>query len=182
MNRRFYLELAACSVRMPIGTDLVLHEETDPEAARHDGLALGRVIERAARRWNTPLAMPLMNLRLEKFALLALAQFLRMRLTHINSPCPSTRMTGLCVAGGARSFCAASDARNQTVAYIASCPDLLPVGMRLVRLGVCLSGRCPPGKPSNSRKGVSFYQTEYQVFPPPGSVGAGRREESDWST
>src|SRR3954471_22292839 len=58
---------------MPIGADLVMHEEREPQAVRVDGLALGRVIERAARRWNTPLAVPLMDLRLEKIDLLGLA-------------------------------------------------------------------------------------------------------------
>ena len=58
---------------MPIGADLVLHEEPDPEQARNDGAALGRVIEKTARRWATPLAIPLMDLRLEKADLLACA-------------------------------------------------------------------------------------------------------------
>ena len=58
---------------MPIGADLVLHEEPDPEQARNDGASLGRVIERTARRWATPLAIPLMDLRLEKTDLVACA-------------------------------------------------------------------------------------------------------------
>lgn len=56
---------------MPIGADLVLHEEPDPEFVRNFGPTLGRVIARTARRWNTPLAIPLMDLRLEKADLLA---------------------------------------------------------------------------------------------------------------
>ena len=75
MNREFYLDLAARGLRMPIGTDLVMHEESEPEKVRNDGAALGRVIETAARRWGTPLAVPLMDLRLEKIDLLALAGF-----------------------------------------------------------------------------------------------------------
>lgn len=72
MDRKFYLDLAARGLCMPIGADLVLNEEAEPEKARNDGAALGRAIEREARRWNTPLAVPLMDLRMEKIDLLAL--------------------------------------------------------------------------------------------------------------
>ena len=37
MAREFYLSLAARGVRFPIGADLVLAEQPDPEAVRHDG-------------------------------------------------------------------------------------------------------------------------------------------------
>ena len=47
MNRAFYLALAARGLRMPIGTDLVMHEESEPENVRNDGGALARVIKRA---------------------------------------------------------------------------------------------------------------------------------------
>jgi uroporphyrinogen-III decarboxylase len=70
MKREYYLELAANGLRMPIGTDLVLHEKADPEAVMHDGNALGGVIVESARRYNTPLALPLMDLRIEKALLL----------------------------------------------------------------------------------------------------------------
>lgn len=69
MQRSFYLDLAAAGVRMPIGTHLILHEQSDPEAIVSDGKRLGEVIVRAARRFETPLAFPLMDLTLEKEAL-----------------------------------------------------------------------------------------------------------------
>jgi len=72
MDRKYYLDLAARGLCMLIGADLVLNEEAEPETARNDGASLGRVIEREARRWNTPLAVPLMDLRMEKIDLLAL--------------------------------------------------------------------------------------------------------------
>jgi hypothetical protein len=50
MGRKFYLVLAARGLCMPIGADLVLNEEAEPEKARNDSTALGRVIEREARR------------------------------------------------------------------------------------------------------------------------------------
>ncbi|MDW8131608.1 MAG: uroporphyrinogen decarboxylase family protein [Bryobacterales bacterium] len=72
MAREFFLALAARGARFPIAADLVLAEEPDGEAVRMDGERLGRVIERTARRFSTPLAIPLMDLRLEKADLLAL--------------------------------------------------------------------------------------------------------------
>ncbi len=70
MERRFYLDLAAGGLRMPIGTDLVLHEQAGADAIVLDGRRLGDVIVAAARRYQTPLAVPLMNLTLEKADLL----------------------------------------------------------------------------------------------------------------
>jgi hypothetical protein len=61
-----FCTLAASGLRTPIGTDLVLHEQPEPEAVRLDGRRLAEVVVRAAERYRTPLAMPLMDLRLEK--------------------------------------------------------------------------------------------------------------------
>jgi hypothetical protein len=63
--------LAASGLRMPIGTDLVLHEQLDPEAVLEDGERLSRVVLEAAARYRTPLAMPPMDLRLEQEDLVA---------------------------------------------------------------------------------------------------------------
>ena len=70
MNRSFYLDLAREGLRMPIGTDMVLHEKADLEARLLDGRALGEVVVEAAHRYRTPLAFPLMDLRVEKQDLL----------------------------------------------------------------------------------------------------------------
>jgi uroporphyrinogen-III decarboxylase len=70
MNRRFYLDLAASGLSMPIGTHLVLHEHPDHAAIVQDGRRLGRVVEESARRFRMPFAFPLMDLKLEKEALL----------------------------------------------------------------------------------------------------------------
>jgi hypothetical protein len=58
--------LAASGLRTPIGTDLVLHERPDPEAVVRDGRRLAGVVVEAAERYRSPLAIPLMDLRLEK--------------------------------------------------------------------------------------------------------------------
>ena len=69
-NRQFYLDLAASGLRMPIGTHLVLHEHEDHEAIMLDGPRLGVVVEEAARRFRAPMAIPVMDLKLEKESLL----------------------------------------------------------------------------------------------------------------
>lgn len=70
MNRQYYLDLARSGLRMPIGTDLVLRERPDHDAILLDGLRLGDVIVEAARRYRAPLAVHLMDLTVEKEALL----------------------------------------------------------------------------------------------------------------
>ncbi|RRJ99881.1 hypothetical protein Ga0100230_017820 [Opitutaceae bacterium TAV3] len=70
MTRQYYLDLAASGLRMPMGVHLVLHEHADHEAILLDGDRLGAVVAETARRYRTPLAMPLMDLTLEKDALL----------------------------------------------------------------------------------------------------------------
>lgn len=70
MSRQFYLDLARQGPRMPIGTHLVLHAQPDPDAVLLDGARLGAVIAETAERYHTPLAVPLMDLTLEKAALL----------------------------------------------------------------------------------------------------------------
>lgn len=71
MDRSFYLKLAEDGLRMPIGTDMVLHERPNADAILLDGTQLGEIAAEAARRYRTPLAMPIMDLRVEKEALLS---------------------------------------------------------------------------------------------------------------
>ncbi len=132
MSREFYLDLAASHLRMPIGTDLVLHEESDPEQSRINGGRLGAVIERAARRWNTPLAMPLMDLRLEKTDLLALAGISRSEADtfHFSAPLESALVDVLCSEQNAP-LCPGSTARNEALDYIHKKTGLVCVGMTI---------------------------------------------------
>lgn len=117
---------------MPIGADLVLHEEPHPEDARHDGAALGRVIEKAARRWATPLAIPLMDLRLEKIDLLARAGIAASAAEahQYTAALDEYTIDSLC-NGKDHPLCPGSVARDQALAYIASLPDLVPIGMAI---------------------------------------------------
>ena len=70
MNRDYFLNLARNGHCLPIGTHMVLHEQVDPDAVVLQGNQLGKVIADTAERFNTPLAVPLMDLSLEKEALL----------------------------------------------------------------------------------------------------------------
>ncbi len=117
---------------MPIGADLVLHEGPDPEQARNDGASLGRVIEKTARRWATPLAIPLMDLRLEKTDLVACAGVPASDAEkhHFTSPLNESTIAALC-AGKSAPLCRGSIARDRALSYIASLPDLVPVGMAI---------------------------------------------------
>ncbi len=65
-GRDLFLDLARQGARMPIGTELVLAEQPDPAAIKLDGVRLGQVVAESAKRWKTPLAIPLMDLTLEK--------------------------------------------------------------------------------------------------------------------
>lgn len=70
VDRGLFLNLARRELRFPIATDLSLHEHPDPESARRDPALLGQIIAASAARWQNPLAVPLMDLRLEKADLL----------------------------------------------------------------------------------------------------------------
>lgn len=72
MDRDFYLNLASNGLRLPIATHLVLHENPDVEQVLLKGEELGKSIMETAKRYKSPLAVPLMDLSLEKDALLAL--------------------------------------------------------------------------------------------------------------
>ena len=109
-----------------------MHEEPDPDKTRTDGPALGRVIEKAARRWHSPLAIPLMDLRLEKIDLLALAGVPEDKADtlHFSSPLDEAALARL-TAEHPGALCAGSNARNEALAYIRTVPGLLGVGMAI---------------------------------------------------
>jgi len=117
---------------MPIGTDLVLHEQPEPERVRNDGPSLGRVMERGARRWNTPLAFSLMDLRLEKIDLLGRAGIsgAGAEAFLFYKPLESDALDALC-RGDAAVQCEGSRARDGALSYIRSLKDLVPVGMAI---------------------------------------------------
>ena len=130
MDRSFYLDLAARGLRWPIGTDLVLHEQSDPENVVLDGRRLGAVVALAARRYHTPLAIPLMDLRLEKAALLDTLGVVAsdVDVFHFDAP-PAPELLDRAAASAAAPVGPRQRAHFDAIRYIADETDLVPVGM-----------------------------------------------------
>lgn len=130
MNSGFYLDLARQGVRMPIGVDLVLREQPDPETILLDAEKLGRIVECAARRYRTPLAFPLMDLRLEKADLLSslgIAERDADRFQFRETP-PAEQVDQV-LAARQSPFSARIAANQGAIKYVATRTDLFPVGM-----------------------------------------------------
>lgn len=132
MIRPLLLELAAAGHRLPIGADLALHEEPRPDEARLDPVLLGRVIERAARRYRSPLALPLMDLRLEKLDLLSALGVAPDAVDgfHFTEAPPEGGVDRM-LEERARPFPPACLAQQGAIRYIASQTDLVPIGMAI---------------------------------------------------
>jgi uroporphyrinogen-III decarboxylase len=132
MNRSFYLDLARRGLRMPIGTDLVLHEQTDPERVARDGEALGRVVEAAARKFDTPLAFAHMDLMREKAALLSLLEIPPDRIPtyHFDGP-PDAGTVETIRARIDGPLHPALQAHADSIGYVAAHTDLVPIGMSI---------------------------------------------------
>jgi hypothetical protein len=126
-----FLDLARRGLRAPLATDLALHEEPDPERTRRDGAALAGVIDRQARRWGSPLAMPLMDLRLDKADLLALLGIDEEEADRFHFPAPFDAATRARLLIGDAPLCPGSAARDGALRLIAGAGDLLPIGMAI---------------------------------------------------
>ncbi len=121
-TRKLLCELAEQGHRAPIGTHLVLHGHADPHAVQLDGARLGSVIAEAAARYETPLAMPLMDLSIEKECLLRAMGVpdAEIEIHHFHEPPPAVG-----APAPTRKMSAACDA----IRYVAGRPGLLPMGM-----------------------------------------------------
>lgn len=130
MSQNLFVKLAQEGLRMPIGADLVLHETPDPEGCKYDAARLGAVVASAARRYNTPLAFPLMDLTLEKADLLSHLGVAPadIDLFHFDKP-PSPEMVSAVLRSTDRAFPPRIQANQGAVRYIAEKTDLLAVGM-----------------------------------------------------
>ncbi len=114
-----------------MATDLVLNEDPDPEATRRDGHRLGQVVERNARRWGSSLALPLMDLRLDKADLLSRLGIGEDEADRFHFSAPMDQQTRDTLHRGDPARCAGSIARDEALRYIDSVTDLLPVGMTI---------------------------------------------------
>lgn len=130
MDREFYLALARSGLRMPVGTDLVLHEKPDPERILRDGQALGKVVEETARHFGTPLAFGHMDLTLEKAILLEMLDIPpdQIPLYHF-SGCPTAATLEKLQRRIEGPLNPRLQAHVESIGFIARHTDLIPVGM-----------------------------------------------------
>ena len=130
MERQYYIDLANHGLRMPIGSDLVLHEHTDAEAILSDGVRLGKVLEETAYRFETPLALPHMDLELEHYNLLEMLDVPRADIAkfHFAGSLPADALSRMTDRLRDR-FPQRVQAHIDSVAYIAEWTNLLPIGM-----------------------------------------------------
>ncbi len=131
MSRDFYLDLSASGLRMPIAADLILHEMKDAETIKCDGKRLVRVVEETARRYQTPLAIPLMDLMLEKTTLLRMFDIRASDIPtfHFHSlPDNALEIVGNRLSDP---FDSRMQASVEAVGYIAHETDLTPVAMAI---------------------------------------------------
>lgn len=124
MERKFYLDLAASGLRMPIGTHLVLHQHTEPEAILLDGKRLGDILIETAERFKTPLAVPLMDLTLEKEALLLAMGIPNADISQFHFTERPTIPNKIDLTPRMKASCAA-------VAHVAKISKLIPMGMSI---------------------------------------------------
>ena len=132
MERKFYLELAAQGLSMPIGTDLVLKEKEDHEARLLNGRLLGEVIVEAAKRFNTPLAFPLMDLAVEKEWMLGIAGIPADEIeTYHFASCPDEGLAEKIRSGFRAASTPRIKANCDALQYAAGQKDLVAVGMAI---------------------------------------------------
>ncbi len=131
MDRAYYLELARTGLPMPIAADLVLRELADPAAVLTDGARLGRVLEETARRYDLPMALPHMDLELEKQALLGKLDVPEADVAQFHFTAIPDEAFAMLRARMAAPMPARLQAHIDSIRYIATCTALLPVGMAI---------------------------------------------------
>lgn len=132
MERNYYLDLANDGLIMPIAADLLVHEKADPEAILHDGTQLGQILAETATRFETPLAVPHMDLELEKHVLLTMLGIAEADKSqyHFTSP-PTDETFALLQEHLHDALPEKLQAHIDSVRYIAENTDLLPIGMSI---------------------------------------------------
>ena len=136
MESSVYLQIAEEGLCMPLATNMVLHEgasEADIERALSNGDELGRVLVRAARRFGAPLAIPHMDLKLEKELLLR-----GLRLGPGSAPAfhfkqtPTASEAQAMITALAEPLPSALQAQVDAVSFVVgSAPELVPCAMTI---------------------------------------------------
>ncbi|MBI4979551.1 MAG: hypothetical protein HZC28_18885 [Spirochaetes bacterium] len=129
MDRSYYINLAREGVSMPIGTHLTLHEYPDPNAVLHNGAMLGKVMEETARRYGTPIAVPVMDLTIEKEAMLKKLGVAAGDIPTFHFSSPPEADAAAALLDDAMLAVPRFKALLDALTYVSSKTDLLPVGM-----------------------------------------------------
>lgn len=130
--RAVYLELAAGGLSMPIGADLILQSKADHERRLTDGRGLGEVVVETARRFETPLAFPLMDLTLEKAWMLGILGVPEKdRSTYHFGECPPAGSLERLRQGLREAPTPRITASCGAIGHVAEAGDLVPVGMAI---------------------------------------------------
>jgi uroporphyrinogen-III decarboxylase len=117
---------------MPIGSDLILHEHDNASEILTDGLQLGKVLAETAQRFHTPLAIPHMDLELEKYALLEMLGVPVADIAKYHfAGCPPAGAMATLTAHLHDHLPDKLQAHIDAVGYIAEWTDLLPIGMAI---------------------------------------------------
>jgi uroporphyrinogen-III decarboxylase len=132
MNRQHYLDLSSQNLRMPIGSDLTLRSKPDHDAILLDPRRLGSVLAETAARYGSPLAFPVMDLTLEKAAMLSLLGIAESADTFHFGTCPDDAMFDRLLDQLAKSALPARMKANAgAITYVKKETQLTPIGMSI---------------------------------------------------
>lgn len=132
VNRQYFLDLSRRDIRVPIGVDMILHRHPDAEAILDDGERMGPLLVEAARFHRSPIAMPHMDLMLEKDHLLALIGIpAGERAAYHFQECPDDATLARFRARIDGSLSPRMEARNAAIRHVAARSDCLPMGISI---------------------------------------------------
>lgn len=132
MNRDYFIDMTRQDVRVPIGVDMILHKYPDVDAILDSGERMGKVLVEAAAFYHSPMAMPHMDLMLEKDHLLALMGVPASERPSFHfQGCPPDTMVAAFKAGITGPLNARMEARNDAIRYVARHSTLLPMGIAI---------------------------------------------------
>lgn len=134
MDRQYYLDLAQGGLIMPVAADVIMHQHEDAAGILVDGVRLGQVIIETAEYFKTPLAIPHMDLELEKMALLTLLGIPddELQKYHFTVPPTPEQFALLEEKLQLGELLPRMQAHIDSVGYVAAhAPDLLPIGMSI---------------------------------------------------
>ncbi|MCL2648237.1 MAG: hypothetical protein FWD61_14705 [Phycisphaerales bacterium] len=131
MKRQYYLDLAATGLRTPVGTDLILHEKPDHAAILLDGKRLAGIMMEAAAAYKSPLAFPIMDLMLEKVAMLGMMGIGGNVDSYHFDACPDDAAAAKFETNLRGSLPPRMQANVQAVAEIVKARKYLPIGMSI---------------------------------------------------